>query len=78
MKEDEELKAEKMSNIGSDQLELTATNAKMTDDQAYIKDLTEKCSLKSREWEQRSQMRQDESTAQTTAFTIVKSRDCRG
>merc|ERR1719240_1232361 len=74
LKEAEELKAEKMSNIGSDQQELTATNAKMTDDQAYIKDLTEKCNLKSREWEQRSQMRQDELTALTTALTIVKSR----
>jgi len=74
LKEDEELKAEKMSNIGSDQQELTATNAKMTDDQAYIKDLTEKCNLKSREWDQRSQMRQDELTALTTALTIVKSR----
>jgi len=73
-KEAEELKAEKMSNIGSDQQELTATNAKMTDDQAYIKDLTEKCNLKSREWDQRSQMRQDELTALTTALTIVKSR----
>ena len=74
LKEDEELKAEKMSNIGSDQQELTATNAKMTDDQAYIKDLTEKCNLKSREWDQRTQMRQDELTALTTALTIVKSR----
>merc|ERR1719265_2393834 len=74
LKDDEELKAEKMSNIGSDQQELTATNAKMTDDQAYIKDLTEKCNLKSREWDQRSQMRQDELTALTTALTIVKSR----
>jgi hypothetical protein len=74
LKEAEELKAEKMSNIGSDQQDLTATNAKMTDDQAYIKDLTEKCNLKSREWEQRSSMRSDELTALTTALTIVKSR----
>ena len=63
-----------MSNIGSDQQELTATNAKMTDDQAYIKDLTEKCNLKSREWDQHLQMRQDELTALTTALTTVKSR----
>merc|ERR1719324_1940918 len=48
------------------------TQAQLADDQAYLKDLTEKCNLKSNEWDQRSQMRQDELTALTTALTIVK------
>merc|ERR1719181_955492 len=39
---------------------------------ASSKDLTEKCNSKSKEWDQRSQMRQDELTALTTALTIVK------
>merc|ERR1719379_1670728 len=52
--------------------DLTTTQAQLTDDQNYLKDLTEKCNLKSKEWDQRSQMRQDELTALTTALTIVK------
>merc|ERR1719181_1609957 len=53
-------------------MELTETSATLTDDQNYLKDLTEKCNAKSKEWDQRSQMRQDELTALTTALTIVK------
>merc|ERR1719272_2925680 len=51
--------------------DLTATKAVLTDDQQYIKDLTAKCESKSKEWDQRSQMRQDELTAISTAITIV-------
>merc|ERR1719236_412751 len=61
-------KTEKMSKSAGD---LTATKAVLTDDQQYIKDLTAKCELKSKEWDQRSQMRQDELTAISTAITIV-------
>jgi len=63
-----------MEKIANDQQALTATNAQMTDDQAYIKDLTDKCNLKSRQWAQRSQMRSEELTALATAITIVKGR----
>merc|ERR1719375_1504331 len=72
LKEAQELKAEKMEKIAEDQQDLSATNAQMTDDQAYIKDLTEKCNHKSREWDQRSEMRSQELTALSTALTIVK------
>merc|ERR1719379_3233956 len=65
-------KRKKMEGIAQDQQELSATNAQMTDDQAYIKDLTEKCNHKSREWDQRSEMRSQELTALSTALTIVK------
>merc|ERR1719252_259131 len=74
LKEAQELKAEKMEKIAQDQQDLSATNAQMTDDQAYIKDLTEKCNHKSREWDQRSEMRSQELTALSTALTIVKER----
>merc|ERR1719298_223099 len=67
-----ELKAEKMEAIAASSKELTETSATLTDDQNYLKDLTEKCNAKSKEWDQRSQMRQDELTALTTALTIVK------
>merc|ERR1719236_72681 len=63
--------AQKTENIAKSSGDLTATKAVLTDDQQYIKDLTAKCELKSDEWDQRSQMRQDELTAISTAITIV-------
>merc|ERR550514_326238 len=61
-----------MKGIATSQAELTATNAQLMDDQAYLKELTELCNAKSKEWDQRSKMRQDELTALTSALTIVK------
>merc|ERR1719456_725067 len=72
LKDTTELKAEKMEAIAASSKELMETSATLTDDQNYLKDLTEKCNAKSKEWDQRSQMRQDELTALTTALTIVK------
>jgi len=72
LKDTNELKAEKMEAIAASSKELTETSATLTDDQAYLKTLTENCNAKSKEWDQRSQMRQDELTALTTALTIVK------
>merc|ERR1719243_191384 len=72
LKDTNELKAEKMEAIAASSKELTETSATLTDDQNYLKDLAEKCNAKSKEWDQRSQMRQDELTALTTALTIVK------
>jgi len=46
----------------------------LKDDQLYLKDLTEKCELKAREWDQRSQMRGEEVTALTAALKIIKGR----
>merc|ERR1719181_2506472 len=45
---------------------------KLKDDELYLKDLTAKCELKAREWEQRSQMRSEEVTALTAALKIIK------
>jgi hypothetical protein len=72
LKDTNELKAQKMELLADSSKDLTQTQATLSDDQAYLKDLTEKCNLKSKEWDQRSQMRQDELTALTTALTIVK------
>merc|ERR1719335_812871 len=63
---------EDMKGIAAAQMELSSTSAQMMDDQAYLKELTEICNAKSKEWDQRSQMRQDELTVLTTALTIVK------
>merc|ERR1719235_2103530 len=72
LKDASELQASKMESLAQAGKDLTVTQAQLSDDQAYLKDLTEKCNLKSKEWDQRSQMRQDELTALTTALTIVK------
>merc|ERR1719473_1612782 len=45
---------------------------KLKDDELYLKDLTAKCELKAREWDQRSQMRGEEVTALTAALKIIK------
>jgi len=68
------IKAEDMQKIAESQQQLTATTAQMTDDQAYLKELTEVCNARSKDWDQRSKMRQDELTALTSALSIVKSR----
>merc|ERR1719456_592856 len=68
----EKRKAEAMKTIASSQQQLTSTDAQMMDDQAYLKELTEVCNAKSKEWDQRSKMRQDELTALTSALTVVK------
>merc|ERR1719217_1880168 len=46
--------------------------ATLKDDELYLKDLTSKCELKAREWDQRSQMRSEEVTALTAALKIIK------
>merc|ERR1719165_61513 len=72
--EAEKNKASAMETIASSQQQLTTTDAQMRDDQTYLKDLTELCNTKSKEWDQRSKMRQDELTALTSALSIMKDR----
>jgi len=48
--------------------------AALKDDEQYLKDLTEKCELKAREWDQRSQMRADEHAALTKALSIIENK----
>merc|ERR1719478_1744724 len=69
---DEKKAAEK--TLAEAQQQLTTTSAQMTDDQAYLKDLTDLCNTKSKDWDQRSKMRQDELTALTSALSIMKER----
>merc|ERR1719440_31699 len=69
-KESEKQKA--IEDIAAAQEALTNAQAKLTDDQTYLKDLTAKCELKAREWDQRSQMRADELSAISQALHILK------
>merc|ERR1719473_1599936 len=48
--------------------------AKLADDQAYLKDLTMQCELKAREFDQHSKVRADEVAALEKAMEIVESR----
>jgi hypothetical protein len=66
------MKAEKMELMAQNSKELTVVQATLTDDQAYLKDLSEKCNDKSKAWDQRSKIRSDELSALTSALTIVK------
>merc|ERR1719284_1451386 len=53
---------------------LVEEEAALKDDELYLKDLTAKCELKAREWDQRSKMRGEEVTALTAALKIIKGR----
>merc|ERR1719198_137678 len=61
-------------DIAAAQEALTNAQAKLTDDETYLKDLTAKCELKAREWDQRSQMRADELTALNKALGVMTDR----
>merc|ERR1719316_2265532 len=65
-------RAEVSKEISQANGDLTATLAQLHDDQGYLKDLTAKCEDKSKEWDQRSTMRQDELSALTKALSIIK------
>merc|ERR1719299_88575 len=58
--------------IASAQADMTSTNAVLNDDRTYLKDLTIKCELKAKQWDQRSSMRASELTAITQALTVLK------
>merc|ERR1719487_21893 len=46
----------------------------LTDDETYMHDLTAKCEMKAKEWDQRSQMRADELTALSQALAVMQDR----
>jgi hypothetical protein len=58
--------------IATAQADMTSTNSVLNDDRTYLKDLTTKCELKAKQWDQRSSMRSSELTAITQALTVLK------
>merc|ERR1719375_798490 len=59
-------------SIATAQGDMTNMNAVLNDDRVYLKDLTTKCELKAKQWDQRSSMRADELSAITQALTVLK------
>merc|ERR1719456_1493374 len=57
--------------IGAAESDLSNAKAKLDDDQTYLKDLTAKCELKAREWDQRSAMRAQELAALSQALAVI-------
>jgi len=66
--------AKNTEELGQNSKEMTLTQGTLTDDQAFLKTVTENCNTKSKQWDQRSSSRAAELTALTNAITIVKSR----
>eukprot|EP00411_Alexandrium_monilatum_P045840 CAMPEP_0175466358 /NCGR_PEP_ID=MMETSP0095-20121207/70766_1 /TAXON_ID=311494 /ORGANISM="Alexandrium monilatum, Strain CCMP3105" /LENGTH=153 /DNA_ID=CAMNT_0016767703 /DNA_START=63 /DNA_END=521 /DNA_ORIENTATION=+ len=58
--------------IASDRTDLVNGEALLKDDQLYLKDLTERCEVRAKDWDQRSQMRADELEALSGALAILK------
>jgi len=69
-KTEEKAEADEAVAQAKENMDLTA--AALADDTLYLKDLTMKCELKAREYDQQSKMRSDEITALETAITIIK------
>jgi len=59
-------------NVAKAKEDMALTQAALDDDNLYLKDLTMKCELKAREYDQQSKMRADEITALDTAMDIIK------
>merc|ERR1719401_3116413 len=51
---------------------LVNAEAILKDDQLYLKDLTQQCELRAKDWDQRSQMRADELEALTGALEVLE------
>jgi peptidoglycan hydrolase CwlO-like protein len=64
--------ADKQADLATTNEDLTETTALMHDDRTYLKDLTEQCERKAREWDQRSSMRTEELKAIATALEIIE------
>merc|ERR1719487_586197 len=63
--------AETEKSIGTKTTELTETKALKSDAETYLKDLTEQCERKAREWDQRSSMRKGELAALDKALELM-------
>jgi DNA repair exonuclease SbcCD ATPase subunit len=62
---------ETKQNIAQTEADLTETNALLADDRTYLKDLTEQCERKAREWDQRASTRKNELEALSAALQIL-------
>jgi chromosome segregation ATPase len=58
--------------VATDRTSLIQEEATLKDDQLYLKDLTERCEARARDWDQRSQLRGGELRALAGALSILK------
>merc|ERR1719199_1789087 len=65
-------KSAKVKDIATAQADLTERNAVLNDDRVYLQDLSSKCELKAKEWNQRSEMRAGELAAITQALGVLE------
>jgi hypothetical protein len=70
--ETEEAIATLQEEIATEKENLVGLESELKDNQLYLKDLTERCEVKAKEWDQRSTMRADEITAITKALEVIK------
>merc|ERR1719272_1754445 len=59
------------SDMATTLTDLTETTALLNDDNTYLKDMTDQCERKAREWDQRSTLRKNELEAISQALTII-------
>jgi hypothetical protein len=64
--------AEAKSSLATDDADLTEETALLKDDNTYLRDLTEQCERKAREWDQRSALRGNELAALSKALEIIE------
>jgi hypothetical protein len=64
-------RTETTEDIATANEDLTGANALLNDDRVYLKDLTSKCEVAAKQWDQRSTMRADELAAITQALTVL-------
>merc|ERR1740138_15925 len=60
------------TTIAEDRESLVEEEASLKDDQLYLKDLTERCEARAKDWDQRTQMRANELEAIKQALAILK------
>jgi len=60
------------SEIASARTDLVNKEALLKDDQLYLKELTERCEVRAKDWDQRAQLRGDELAALSGALAVLK------
>jgi len=72
LNDSKDTKDQKVEDIAENNQELSTVSATLLDDQQYLSELSQGCSLKAKTWDQRSRVRVQELTAITEATDIIK------
>jgi DNA repair exonuclease SbcCD ATPase subunit len=74
MRRAKKLHAQKMKEVATASADLTWAQSTLTDDQAFLQEVSSRCNAKAKEWDTRSTVRKDELTAITSALSIIKTK----